>query len=59
MKKEYELAKLKVKRRGPLPAFRDAAGRPVNGSAWESEDSKDEKTARTQEGPSDNNSNVL
>ena len=29
MKKEYDLAKLKVKRRGPLPAFRDAAGRPV------------------------------
>jgi uncharacterized protein (DUF4415 family) len=29
MKKEYDLAKLKVKRRGPLPAFRDAAERPV------------------------------
>jgi uncharacterized protein (DUF4415 family) len=29
MKKEYDLTKLKVKRRGPLPAFRDAEGRPV------------------------------
>jgi hypothetical protein len=29
MKQEYELSKLKVKRRGPLPAFRDAAGRPM------------------------------
>jgi len=29
MRKEYELDKLKVKRRGPLPAFRDAAGRPM------------------------------
>ena len=25
MRQEYELSKLKVKRRGPLPAFRDAA----------------------------------
>lgn len=30
MREEYDLAKLKVKRRGPLPAFRDAAERPVN-----------------------------
>lgn len=29
MREEYELGKLKVKRRGPLPAFRDAAGRPM------------------------------
>ncbi len=29
MRKEYDLGKLKVKRRGPLPAFRDAAGRPM------------------------------
>jgi uncharacterized protein (DUF4415 family) len=29
MREEYELADLKVKRRGPLPAFRDAAGRPM------------------------------
>jgi uncharacterized protein (DUF4415 family) len=29
MRQEYELSKLKVKRRGPLPAFRDAAGRPM------------------------------
>ena len=29
MRKEYDLAKLKVKRRGPLPAFRDATGRPT------------------------------
>jgi uncharacterized protein (DUF4415 family) len=29
MKKEYDLAKLKVKRRGPLPAFRDAEARPT------------------------------
>jgi uncharacterized protein (DUF4415 family) len=29
MKEEYELGKLKVKRRGPLPAFQDAAGRPM------------------------------
>jgi uncharacterized protein (DUF4415 family) len=29
MREEYDLAKLKVKRRGPLPAFRDAAGRPI------------------------------
>ncbi|HEX4965766.1 MAG TPA: BrnA antitoxin family protein [Thermoanaerobaculia bacterium] len=29
MRQEYELSKLKVKRRGPLPAFRDAAGRPI------------------------------
>jgi uncharacterized protein (DUF4415 family) len=29
MKEEYDLAKLKVKRRGPRPAFRDAAGRPI------------------------------
>ena len=29
MKKENELSKLKVKRRGPLSAFRDAAGRPM------------------------------
>jgi uncharacterized protein (DUF4415 family) len=29
MRKEYELSKLKIKRRGPLPAFRDAAGRPM------------------------------
>src|SRR4051812_25498092 len=29
MRKEYEISKLKVKRRGPLPAFRDAAGRPM------------------------------
>ncbi|HKV10808.1 MAG TPA: BrnA antitoxin family protein, partial [Thermoanaerobaculia bacterium] len=25
----YDLAKLKVKRRGPLPAFREDAGRPM------------------------------
>ncbi len=29
MRKDYELSKLKVKRRGPLPAFRDAAERPM------------------------------
>lgn len=29
MREEYDLGKLKVKRRGPLPAFRDDAGRPV------------------------------
>jgi uncharacterized protein (DUF4415 family) len=29
MKKEYDLTTLKIKRRGPLPAFRDAAGRPI------------------------------
>jgi uncharacterized protein (DUF4415 family) len=29
MKEEYDLGKLKVKRRGPLPAFQDAAGRPM------------------------------
>jgi uncharacterized protein (DUF4415 family) len=29
MRQEYELNKLKVKRRGPLPAFRDAAERPL------------------------------
>ncbi|HEX3130100.1 MAG TPA: BrnA antitoxin family protein [Thermoanaerobaculia bacterium] len=29
MKKEYELGKLKIKRRGPLPAFQDTAGRPM------------------------------
>ncbi len=29
MRKEYELSKLKVKRRGPLPDFRDAPGRPM------------------------------
>ena len=29
MRQEYDLAKLKVKRRGPLPAFRDAEGRPM------------------------------
>ena len=29
MREEYELGKLKVKRRGPLPAFQDAAGRPM------------------------------
>src|SRR5437763_1869425 len=29
MRKEYELGKLKVKRRGPLPALRDDAGRPM------------------------------
>ena len=29
MRKEYDLGKLKVKRRGPLPAFRDAAERPM------------------------------
>jgi predicted DNA binding CopG/RHH family protein len=29
MREEYELGDLKVKRRGPLPAFRDAAGRPM------------------------------
>jgi uncharacterized protein (DUF4415 family) len=29
MREEYELGALKVKRRGPLPAFRDAAGRPM------------------------------
>jgi uncharacterized protein (DUF4415 family) len=29
MRKEYDLTKLKVKRRGPLPAFRDAAERPL------------------------------
>jgi uncharacterized protein (DUF4415 family) len=28
MREEYELAKLKVKRRGPLPAFREPAERP-------------------------------
>lgn len=27
MRKEYDLSKLKVKRQGPLPAFRDATGR--------------------------------
>lgn len=27
MRKEYDLSKLKVKRRGPLPAFRDPTGR--------------------------------
>jgi uncharacterized protein (DUF4415 family) len=29
MRKEYELGKLKVKRRGPLPALSEAAGRPM------------------------------
>lgn len=29
MREEYELSKLKIKRRGPLPAFRDAAERPM------------------------------
>jgi uncharacterized protein (DUF4415 family) len=29
MRQDYELSKLKVKRRGPLPAFCDAAGRPM------------------------------
>lgn len=29
MRKEYDLSKLKVKRRGPLPAFRDPTGRPA------------------------------
>ncbi len=29
MRQEYELSKLKVKRRGPLPALRDAAERPM------------------------------
>ncbi len=29
MRQHYELSKLKVKRRGPPPAFRDAAGRPM------------------------------
>ena len=29
MREEYELDKLKVKRRGPLPAFQDAARRPM------------------------------
>ena len=29
MRPDYELSKLKVKRRGPLPAFRDGAGRPM------------------------------
>jgi uncharacterized protein (DUF4415 family) len=29
MREEYELGKLKVKRRGPLPAFQDAVGRPM------------------------------
>jgi uncharacterized protein (DUF4415 family) len=29
MRQEYEPSKLKVKRRGPLPAFRDAAERPL------------------------------
>ena len=29
MREEYEHDQLKVKRRGPLPAFRDAAGRPM------------------------------
>jgi uncharacterized protein (DUF4415 family) len=29
MKEEYELGKLKVKRRGPLPDFQDAIGRPM------------------------------
>jgi uncharacterized protein (DUF4415 family) len=30
MREDYDLAKLKVKRRGPLPAFRDVTERPVN-----------------------------
>jgi uncharacterized protein (DUF4415 family) len=29
MREEYELGKLKVKRRGPLPAFRDISERPM------------------------------
>jgi uncharacterized protein (DUF4415 family) len=29
MREEYELGKLKVKRRGPLPEFRDTTGRPM------------------------------
>jgi len=29
MRQEYELSKLKVKRRGPLPAFRGATERPM------------------------------
>ena len=29
MREEYELDKLRVKRRGPLPAFRDATGRSM------------------------------
>lgn len=29
MREEYELDKLKVKRRGPLPAFREAEGRSM------------------------------
>src|SRR5689334_8449961 len=29
MREEYDLRKLKVKRRGPLPAFRDASERPI------------------------------
>jgi hypothetical protein len=29
MKKEYDVTKLKTKRRGPLPAFHVAAGRPI------------------------------
>ena len=29
MREDYELRKLKVKRRGPLPAFRDAAERSM------------------------------
>lgn len=31
MREEYKLGKLKVKRRGPLPAFQDAAGRAHEG----------------------------
>jgi uncharacterized protein (DUF4415 family) len=29
MREEYELSKLKVKRRGPLPTFHDAVERPM------------------------------
>jgi uncharacterized protein (DUF4415 family) len=29
MRQDYDLGKLKVKRRGPLPAFREAEGRPM------------------------------
>lgn len=34
MREEYDLAKMKVKRRGPLPVFRDAAGRPLKVRIW-------------------------
>jgi len=49
MKKEYELSKLKVKRRGPLPAFRDDAWR--SRTAVAGEDLRLEQTEAIKEAP--------